>query len=116
MWGVGGKWMVCGKECYERFSVIETRSILGKGTPEDSPGGLQEILSECARLRGVPELEHRTLHEFDCFVGELIFEPYTDISQRWKQTHYTLGTGQLTRLAQAFLEYCREQYSGPEAN
>jgi len=37
---------------------------------------LNEILKECAAIRGVHNLQHRILHEFDWFVGCIIWHKW----------------------------------------
>lgn len=89
--------------------------------PELNEGDLQSILMYCAYLRNVYYLPHRTLHEFDWFVGALIFggmgvsgdleEDMDEIKKRWGYI-YRSGPhpNMLLSMAKAFLEYCREKY------
>ncbi|MFA5407379.1 MAG: hypothetical protein WC343_01250 [Bacilli bacterium] len=100
---------------------------------------LNDILVECARLRGCYPLMHRTLHEFDWFCSCAIFgaeailgyeilraenggdskhatalrdrqTTENGIRARFK-SHYSYGDDELVRLAEAFLVYCREEYA-----
>lgn len=104
---------------------------------------LNDILVECAKMRGTYPLMHRTLHEFnwfcDCVIGGA--SPFIDIEIATAETvgdeararalkdfrneedgilnrfgeWYSPGSDELIRLAKAFLIYCREQYGGEEA-
>jgi hypothetical protein len=99
---------------------------------------LNDILVECAKMRGTYPLMHRTLHEFnwfcDCAIGGA--GPFIDIeielakadgdevlagvltARRNEENRirdrfgewYSHGSDELIRLAEAFRIYCREQY------
>jgi hypothetical protein len=99
---------------------------------------LNDILIECARLRGVYPLMHRTLHEFNWFCSCAIWGagPFIDIEIEQAEAdgdealagalkdrrneengirdrfneRYRHGSDELIRLAEAFHEWCREQY------
>jgi len=103
---------------------------------------LNDILVECAQLRGCFPLMHRVLHEFDWFVDAVIWgagrlleheireaeEAGNDtlaqglkkrrdrenrLQARFKEQYYNFDDGlELIRLAEAFQIYCKEQY-GP---
>ena len=103
---------------------------------------LNDILVECARIRGCYPLMHRTLHEFDWFCtaaiwgsGRLLVHEIQQIMAQGNieaakylterrdlensirarfNTCYQSGPDELIRLAEAFLAYCREQYSSQE--
>ena len=98
---------------------------------------LNEILIECAKLRGCYPLMHRTLHEFEWFVTVVIWgwsfsdvvrmgedrkssdyteqfwidqmKEYERIHNRWNHA-YTCSENDLINEARAFLEYCQEEY------
>lgn len=83
---------------------------------------LSGILEECARLRGIPpNLIHRTLHEFDWFCTELIFQntelsilnrvKYIEISKNFYNIH---GHSKIDALGKSFLQYCIDEYGGDE--
>lgn len=63
---------------------------------------VNEILMECARLRGCYPLVRRTLSEFNWF-----------ISTRW-HNNCELGEDEMTKCAEAFLKYCQEQYGNDQ--
>lgn len=98
---------------------------------------LNEILIECAKLRGCYPLMHRTLHQFNWFVGVLVFgwteydkarmvhdsevdgchdQFWTDMKAEYERIHerwynaYTCSENDLINEARAFLEYCQEEY------
>lgn len=102
---------------------------------------LNEILIECAKLRGCYPLMHRTLHQFNWFVGVLIWgwtqyddyrmercrthedfneqfwidqrKEYERIHERWNSA-YTCSENDLINEALAFLEYCQEEYNNDD--
>ena len=79
---------------------------------------LNEILKECAKLRGVyPDLMHRTLNEFNWFVRAVIWGELTHvvdggkrIYERWHNVTPINDGDSLICYAKAFLEYCKEEY------
>ena len=103
---------------------------------------LNKILIECARLRGVYPLMHRTLNEFAWFCscaisgagpfidGEIATaeadgdEALSGLLRDRKHTEdairdrfnerYIYGDDELIRFAEAFREWCREQYGDEE--
>ena len=103
---------------------------------------LNKILIECARIRGVYPLMHRTLHEFAWFCSCAISGagPFIDgeiataeadgdealagvlkdrrneenrIRDRFNE-RYRHGSDELILFAEAFREWCREQYGDEE--
>lgn len=79
--------------------------------------GLNEILKECAILRGTyPYLMHRTLHEFEWFVSAVIWgdmghiEDGKRIYERWHKDAPRNSEDSLLWYAKAFREYCKEEY------
>ncbi|MDD3967105.1 MAG: hypothetical protein PHP63_08690 [Candidatus Marinimicrobia bacterium] len=102
---------------------------------------LNEILTECAQLRGCYPLMHRTLHEFDWFASCVIFgwtqfeeytakehikkhpeaekamqekkEEYQKIFNKWHGA--VTYDNELIALAKAFREYCHEEYDSDVA-
>jgi hypothetical protein len=103
---------------------------------------LNQILVECAKLRGCYPLMHRTLHEFNWFVNVVIWgwtyyddwrkesckkyddfneqfwidqrKEYERIHERWND-QYNCDENELITLICAFLEYCQEEYSEENA-
>jgi len=89
------------------------------------PDDLNAILMECASLRGVYSLPHRTLHEFDVFVSFMIWgdletmrngvEPeYLAAIDRYRPRSPQRCSDTDTLLidyALLFREYCREVYA-----
>ena len=103
---------------------------------------LNDILVECAKMRGTYPLMHRTLHEFnwfcDCAIGGA--SPFIDIeieqakadgdevlagvltarrneeNRIWDRFNdrYKHGSDELIRFAEAYREWCREQYGDEE--
>ena len=103
---------------------------------------LNDILVECAKMRGCYPLMHRTLHEFNWFCSCVIWgagplidveidqaeadgdevrlkalkdrrDEENEIRDRFGE-YYSHGPDELIRLAKAFLIYCREQYGNEE--
>ncbi|MFA7121960.1 MAG: hypothetical protein WC277_10820 [Bacilli bacterium] len=99
---------------------------------------LNDILIECARLRGCYPLMHRTLHEFDWFCSSTIWGcgPSVEheiergkggydhiqalkerrriengIRDRFEALKFAYDGQDLIRLAEAFLTHCREEYA-----
>ena len=99
---------------------------------------LNDILVECAKMRGCYPLMHRTLHEFNWFCSCAIWgagplldveikqaeadgdevlagllkdrrNEENEIRDRFRE-YYSHGPDELIRLAKAFREWCREQY------
>lgn len=100
---------------------------------------LNDTLIECAKLRGVYPLMHRTLHEFNWFVNVCLCgwssfdewrckeslktnptqlniglfrrqkEEYISIHEKWKDS-IIYDENYLPRIAEAFLEYCHKEY------
>ncbi len=103
---------------------------------------LNDILVECAQLRGCFPFMHRTLHEFNWFCSCAIWGSDRLLEHEIQQmtalgnvdaakylterrdlensirarfnTCYQSGPDELIRLAEAFLAYCREQYLSQE--
>ena len=81
------------------------------------PDDISEALYKCAALRGLPkQLIHRTMHEFDWFVTEMIFE---NTRQKIKDperydsmytVHIEYGYGPLEAWIAAFHQYCIDEY------
>lgn len=105
------------------------------------PETLNDILVECAKLRGSYPLMHRTLREFSWFCSTCIFgwtqfdqvemdtfitdfprhahlwanaqKEKDDIQAKWGP-EYQLGDSELILFARAFLEYCHQEYDHKE--
>ena len=80
---------------------------------------LNDILIECARLRGCYPLIHRTLVEFCWFCDAAIcgFISEDEEERRIYETYnyaFTNNDDELIKLAEAFLDYCRKEYSSME--
>lgn len=80
---------------------------------------LNDILIECARLRGCYPLMHRTLHEFDWFCSAVIWGKLSDNEEErmiYETYNYafTNNDDELIKLAEAFLDYCRKEYNDME--
>lgn len=77
---------------------------------------LNDILVECAKLRGCYPLVHRTLRQFNWFCRAVIFGGNNEenrLKERFNKQYYDYGDGlELIRLGEAFLVYCRGRY-GP---
>ncbi len=82
---------------------------------------LEEILSECAKLRGVTYTPHRTLREFSWFVSACIFgedgteeeqKIHREYGERFNPDENPLlyAESALLEWGRLFLEYCREEY------
>jgi len=85
------------------------------------PDDLNEILKECAKLRGVFHLQHRILKEFEWFVNAIIFEEW-NLPERLEQEEFQelrIYEGRsndfkdrdnvLVEWGKLFLEYYREK-------
>lgn len=79
---------------------------------------LEAILGRCAYLRGVSNLQHRILHEFDWFVGAIIWhewDKYPDredyqVLKKFDERHEWMNeTDALLKWAELFEEYYQEQ-------
>ncbi len=106
---------------------------------------LNEILVECAKVRGCHPLLHRTLHQFSWFVNVVMFGPDPtldwEIREAKSKGYLELETSlkaskeeeiqivarfrkkvmfeyrndnELIRFAEAYRDYCREEYAGKE--
>ena len=77
---------------------------------------LEDILMECAQLRGVQRLPHRTVHEFDWFISACIWgdlhgdENEKEIEDRYGKRFNPDADNLLLEWARLFREYCREEY------
>ena len=82
---------------------------------------IEEMLYECCKLRGNPEeLIHRTIHEFNWFCQNLIFEkekiindkhiPLTNETLIGKIQNFRYKTDFLKELVTLFYEYCQVIY------
>jgi hypothetical protein len=109
--------------------------------PEKRGDALNDILVECAKLRGCYPLMHRTLRQFDWFCSAVIFggdfvlkhdirkaeaagddsiarglralwDEENGLKARFNERYYQYDGLELVRLAEAFRIYCKEQY-GP---
>lgn len=100
--------------------------IRGYKAAEDirQDGDLNEILKECAKLRGVYRLQHRTLKEFDWFVSTIIFKtwanPGPDYAEAAKLKKYAgreikNDENALLEWGKLFLEYSREEFEAGDA-
>lgn len=72
---------------------------------------LEDILYECAMLRGVDNVSHRSLHEFDWFVQECIFGSLKGKYEGKKKELPEWGKRPLRNWALLFYEYCLEEYT-----
>lgn len=82
---------------------------------------LNEILKECAELRGVFRLQHRTLKEFSWFVGAVLFREWEHPDRQDQEEYQALrkyadrpdsfknSENALLEWGRPFLEYYREQ-------
>jgi len=76
-----------------------------------------EKLEDCARLRGVDHLVHRTIHELAWFVDELIFERNENLAKKWRKAYLKkIENGvsdykDLQILIDLFHKYCKEEYA-----
>ena len=72
---------------------------------------LEEILYECAIMRGVQSLQHRTIHEFNWFVKECVFgklkEKYKDKMSFMNDSRENV----MRKWGLLFYDYCYEEYS-----
>lgn len=79
---------------------------------------LEEILADCARLRGVSNLSWRTLHEFNAFVSNVIWDQpnllndkiWTKWINKARTAKVFAGSNQILKVAKFFHEYCKEEY------
>lgn len=83
---------------------------------------VESILMYCAFLRNVYRLPHRTLHQFDWFVGAMIWGGSRDEDAEIHKKYHHLYTVEsspygdvrekrpLLIYAQAFMEYCESEY------
>jgi hypothetical protein len=75
-----------------------------------------EKLAECARLRGVENLIHRTIHEYDWFIHQCIFTCDRTIEKKWVDKYHKISTtvkddvDELEKTIDLFYEYCKEEY------
>lgn len=78
-----------------------------------------DILIECAKLRGCYPFMHRTLDEFNWFCGAVIWgklfkdDKEREICVKYNE-YYVHGDSELIVLAKVFLEYCKEEYGNME--
>lgn len=83
---------------------------------------LEDILRECAELRGVGRMQHRTLHEFDWFISACIWgrdsesEEERTVYEKFKdRIDFANRKDALLEWGKLFLEYCEEEYEDTEA-
>jgi hypothetical protein len=75
-----------------------------------SDASLEEILYECASLRGVINVPHRALNEFNWFVQECLFGKFQDkYNSRMKELSPWNGR-ELKNWGLVFYDYCHEEY------
>lgn len=118
----------CGHRC-EITTVLMDGEVLencpvggsaGKVTWVEVETDLNEILKECARLRGVYRLQHRILKEFDWFVGTIIFKTWENLGPDYMEAAklkkyadrpqtFKNDENALLDWGRLFLEYYREQ-------
>jgi len=108
------------------LQMLKFRSRIKQFLYSIKPKNLEDLMNECAYLRGnMPELIHRTIHEFNWFVSNLIFnkdEIYKDMKELFKipesepffkvinDFHYP-KKHQFTVLVRFFNDYCRIIYN-----
>lgn len=80
---------------------------------------LNDILIECARLRGCYPLMHRILDEF-CWFCDAAISGFVSDDKEERRIYVTYNyaitnnVDELIKLAEAFLDYCKKKYSSME--
>ena len=114
------EYALCDPDELTEAGEILRRQLLGM-VETINTNDLNEILKECARLRGVYRLQHRILKEFDWFVSTIIFKKWDDPGiedpeelqalKKFAGRHEPFKNDENARLdwGRLFLEYYREQ-------